>query len=42
MGKAYETDKKRVIPGKARWVVTFSIQISEELIKKKARSGLAD
>jgi reductive dehalogenase len=37
--QAYETDKKRVIPEKARWVIVFSLQMSEELIKR--RSGLA-
>ena len=36
--KAYETEEKRVIPEKARWVIVFSIQMSEELIKRK--SGL--
>lgn len=37
--KAYETEDKRVIPEKARWVIVFSLQMSEELIKR--RSGLA-
>ncbi len=37
--QAYETDTKRVIPEKARTVIVFSIQMSEELIKR--RSGLA-
>ncbi len=36
--KAYETDEKRVIPEKARWAIVFSVQMSEELIKRK--SGL--
>jgi epoxyqueuosine reductase len=31
---AYETDKKRVIPERARWVIVFSVQMSEELIKR--------
>ncbi len=35
---AYETEEKRVIPEKARWVISFSVQMSEELIKRK--SGL--
>ncbi len=34
--KAYETDKKRVIPDKARWVIVFSIKMSEELLKRKS------
>jgi reductive dehalogenase len=33
---AYETDAKRVIPDKARWVIVFSIKMSEELIKRKS------
>jgi reductive dehalogenase len=37
--QAYETEKKRVIPDKAKWVIVFSIQMSEDLIKR--RSGLA-
>ena len=36
--KAYETKEKRVIPEKAKWVIVFSVQMSEELIKRK--SGL--
>ncbi|MDP6495910.1 MAG: reductive dehalogenase, partial [Dehalococcoidia bacterium] len=36
---AYETDKKRVIPDRARWVIVFSLQMPEELIKR--RSGRA-
>jgi reductive dehalogenase len=36
---AYETETKRVIPDRARWVIVFSIQMSEELIKR--RSGQA-
>lgn len=36
---SYETDKKRVIPDRARWVIVFSVQMSEELIKR--RSGPA-
>jgi reductive dehalogenase len=31
---AYETDEKRVIPNKARWVIVFSVQMSEELMKR--------
>lgn len=34
--KAYETDEKRVIPYKARWVIVFSVQMSEEIIKRRA------
>ena len=30
---AYETEKKRVIPYKARWVIVFTVQMSEEQIK---------
>ena len=33
---AYETANKRVIPERARWVVVFSVQMSEELIKRYA------
>lgn len=33
---AYETDNKRVIPERARWVIVFSLQMSEELIKRDA------
>ncbi len=36
--QAYETEEKRVLPDKARWVIVFSVQMSEELIKRK--SGL--
>jgi len=35
---AYETEDKRVIPNKARWVIVFSVQMSEELLKR--RDGL--
>jgi len=35
---AYETDNKRVIPNKARWVIVFSVQMSEELLQR--RDGL--
>lgn len=31
---AYETDNKRVIPNKARWVIVFTVQMSEELLKR--------
>jgi len=31
--KAYETEKKRVIPEKAKWVIVLSIQMSEEQVK---------
>jgi len=31
---AYETENKRVIPERARWVIVFSVQMSEELIKR--------
>ncbi len=34
--KAYETDEKRVIPEKARWVIVFSIKMSEELFKRRS------
>jgi len=37
--RAYETEEKRVIPEKARWVIVFSVQMAEELLKR--RSGLA-
>ncbi|MBW1802511.1 MAG: reductive dehalogenase [Deltaproteobacteria bacterium] len=37
--RAYEDEKKRVIPEKARWAIVFSIQMSEELLKRRA--GLA-
>jgi len=33
---AYETDNKRVIPNRARWVIIFTVQLSEELIKRNA------
>lgn len=33
---AYETDCKRVIPNRARWVIVFTVQLSEELIKRNA------
>lgn len=32
----YETDQKRVIPEKAQWVIVFSIQMSEELLKRRS------
>ena len=32
--RAYETAEKRVIPNKAKWVIVFSVQLSEELIKR--------
>jgi len=32
--QAYETDKKRVIPNKARWAIVFTVQMSEELYKR--------
>jgi len=35
---AYETEEKRAIPKKARWVIIFSVQMSEEL--QKRRDGL--
>ena len=38
--KPYETDKKRVIPDKARTVITFSVQMSEELVKRKKSGGM--
>ncbi|MFC1951119.1 reductive dehalogenase [Chloroflexota bacterium] len=31
---AYETEDRRVIPRKARWVIVFSVQMSEELLKR--------
>jgi reductive dehalogenase len=31
--EAYETEKKRVIPEKARWVIIFSVLMSEETLK---------
>ena len=31
--EAYETEKKRVIPEKARWVIVFSVRMSEETLK---------
>jgi|TARA_B100000315_G_scaffold247762_1_gene276902 reductive dehalogenase len=34
--QAYETGEKRVIPEKVRWLIVFSIQMSEELIKRKS------
>jgi reductive dehalogenase len=34
--QAYETDNKRVIPERARWVIVFSVQMSDELIKRYA------
>jgi epoxyqueuosine reductase len=37
--KAYETKTKRVLPEKAKWVIVFTVQMSEDLIKK--RSGRA-
>jgi len=36
---AYETDIKRVIPNRARWVIVFSLQLSEELIKRTVRKA---
>jgi reductive dehalogenase len=38
--KPYETDKKRVIPDKARSVIVFSVKMSEELIKRKTVNGM--
>jgi len=38
--KAYETEDKRVIPGHARWVIVFTVKMSEELIKRKTESGM--
>ena len=32
--KAYETENRRVIPNKARWVIVFTVQMSEELQKR--------
>lgn len=32
---AYETEDRRVIPNKARWVVVFTVQMSEELYKRR-------
>jgi len=32
--KAYETNEKRVIPYRAEWVIVFTVQLSEELIKR--------
>lgn len=32
--KAYETENRRVIPNKARWVIVFTVQMSEELYKR--------
>jgi len=34
---AYETDKKRVIPNRAKWIIVFTVQLSEELIKRTVR-----
>ena len=36
---AYETDTKRVIPNRARWVIVFTMQLSEELIKRTAQKA---
>ncbi len=33
---AYETEYKRVIPNGARWIIVFSVQLSEELIKRNS------
>ena len=33
--QAYETDIKRVIPNKARWVIVFTVLMSEELLKRR-------
>jgi epoxyqueuosine reductase len=33
--RAYETDEKRVLPDKARWVIVFSVRMSEELLKMR-------
>ncbi|MCX6013428.1 MAG: reductive dehalogenase, partial [Chloroflexi bacterium] len=33
--QAYETEDRRVIPDKARWVIVFSIQMSEDLVKRR-------
>jgi reductive dehalogenase len=38
--KAYETDKKRVIPAKARRAIVFTVKMSEELIKRKTEAGM--
>ena len=35
---AYETESKRVIPYKARWVIVFTVQMSEEQIKLTIRT----
>jgi epoxyqueuosine reductase len=31
---AYETEEKRVIPNKAKWVVVYTVQMSEETMKR--------
>ncbi|MCX6012550.1 MAG: reductive dehalogenase [Chloroflexi bacterium] len=33
---AYETAEKRVIPQKARWVIVFTVQMAEDLLKRRA------
>lgn len=35
VNKAYETAEKRVIPNKAQWVIVFTVQMSEELLKRR-------
>jgi epoxyqueuosine reductase len=37
--EAYETEKRRVIPNKAQWVIVFSVQMSEEQIKLMVESS---
>ena len=37
--EAYETEKRRVIPNKAQWVIVFSVQMSEEQIKLMIESS---
>lgn len=32
--EAYETEEKRVIPGKARWVIVYTVQMSLETLKR--------
>jgi len=32
---AYETKSRRVIPNKARWVIIFTVQMSERLLKRR-------
>jgi reductive dehalogenase len=33
--QAYEEETRRVIPNKARWVIVFTVQMSEELLKRR-------